>query len=168
MKLYYTYVLKSNVDGRLYKGHTDDVEKRLREHNAGKTKSTKGFIPWELVYFEIFKSKIGRASCRERVYIESVRVLVKDIRNTKVNCFREDLLPRSSNGYMPSGMQAISELKAMKFYYTYVLKSNVDGRLYKGHTDDVEKRLREHNAGKTKSTKGFIPWELVYFEIFKS
>ncbi|WP_239004431.1 GIY-YIG nuclease family protein [Lacinutrix sp. WUR7] len=40
----------------------------------------------------------------------------------------------------------------MKSYYTYVLESDIDGRLYKGHTDNVEKRLKEHNAGKTKST----------------
>ncbi|HLV38078.1 GIY-YIG nuclease family protein [Xanthomarina sp.] len=78
MKLYYTYVLKSNVDGRLYKGHTDDVEKRLREHNAGKTKSTKGFIPWELVYFEIFKSKL-EAVLREKYFkTGSGREFLKD------------------------------------------------------------------------------------------
>jgi putative endonuclease len=55
----------------------------------------------------------------------------------------------------------------MKSYYTYVLQSDMDGRLYKGHTNDVEKRLKEHNNGKTKSTKGYIPWKLVYFELLK-
>ncbi|MHA7863781.1 GIY-YIG nuclease family protein [Flagellimonas marinaquae] len=55
--MYYAYVLKSGVDGRLYKGHCENLEKRLKEHNAGKTKSTKGYIPWKLVYFETFTSK---------------------------------------------------------------------------------------------------------------
>ncbi|MFD2099429.1 GIY-YIG nuclease family protein [Flagellimonas iocasae] len=54
---YYAYIIKSLVDGRLYKGHTKDIEKRLGEHNSGKTKSTKGYLPWELVYFEKFETK---------------------------------------------------------------------------------------------------------------
>jgi putative endonuclease len=56
----------------------------------------------------------------------------------------------------------------MKEYFAHVLKSDIDGRLYKGHTEDLKKRLIEHNRGKTKSTKGYIPWDLVYFETFKT
>ncbi|WP_318309742.1 GIY-YIG nuclease family protein [Flagellimonas crocea] len=55
--MYYAYVLRSEVDGRLYKGHCENIEKRLKEHNTGKTKSTKGFMPWELFYFETFKTR---------------------------------------------------------------------------------------------------------------
>ena len=51
-------------------------------------------------------------------------------------------------------------------YYVYVLKSKKDGRLYKGFTSRLEERLKEHNQGKTKSTKGFRPWDLIYFEVF--
>ncbi|MDO1501501.1 GIY-YIG nuclease family protein [Winogradskyella maritima] len=53
-------------------------------------------------------------------------------------------------------------------FYAYVLKSECDGRLYKGHTSRLEERVVEHNAGKTKSTKGFRPWKLVYFEVFST
>lgn len=67
MKSYYTYILRSDIDGRLYKGHTDDVEKRLKEHNTGKTKSTKGYIPWKLVYIETFKTK-QEAILREKYF----------------------------------------------------------------------------------------------------
>jgi|SRR5690606_3095970 len=55
--MFYTYVLRSKVDSRLYKGHTSDLENRLKEHNSGKTKSTKGYVPWKLVYFETFDTK---------------------------------------------------------------------------------------------------------------
>ncbi|MBQ0787286.1 MAG: GIY-YIG nuclease family protein [Oceanihabitans sp.] len=78
MKSYYTYVLQSDMDGRLYKGHTNDVEKRLKEHNNGKTKSTKGYIPWELVYFETFKTK-QEAILREKYFkTGSGREFLKD------------------------------------------------------------------------------------------
>ncbi|NHE56975.1 GIY-YIG nuclease family protein [Cyclobacterium plantarum] len=50
-------------------------------------------------------------------------------------------------------------------YTVYALKSLFDGRIYVGFTSDMEKRLKEHNAGKTKSTKGFRPWILIYTEI---
>ncbi|UOY08908.1 GIY-YIG nuclease family protein [Muricauda sp. SCSIO 64092] len=48
--------------------------------------------------------------------------------------------------------------------FVYVLKSEIDNRLYVGLTQNVEKRLREHNSGKTRSTKGYRPWQLIYVE----
>ncbi|PNQ75256.1 endonuclease [Hanstruepera neustonica] len=57
MDKYFKYVLSSEVDGRLYKGHTDNLDNRIIEHNVGKTKSTKGYLPWELVYFETFETR---------------------------------------------------------------------------------------------------------------
>lgn len=49
-------------------------------------------------------------------------------------------------------------------YFVYAIKSQVDGRIYVGFSSDVEKRLKEHNSGKTKSTKGFRPWNIIYTE----
>lgn len=51
------YILKCS-DGTLYTGWTDDLEKRLAAHNAGKgAKYTRGRGPVELVYQESFSSK---------------------------------------------------------------------------------------------------------------
>jgi len=50
----------------------------------------------------------------------------------------------------------------MEIYTVYALQSYVDGRIYVGFSSDVVKRLMQHNSGKTKSTKGFIPWTLIY------
>jgi putative endonuclease len=44
-------------------GISNNPDKRLLEHNAGKTKSTKGFIPWRIVYKEIVPD---RQTARER------------------------------------------------------------------------------------------------------
>jgi putative endonuclease len=55
--MYFVYIIKSLKDGRLYKGMTVDLERRILEHNIGKTKSTRAFRPWELVHFEIFDNK---------------------------------------------------------------------------------------------------------------
>jgi putative endonuclease len=64
---YFVYVLKSEIDGRLYKGQTSDIDKRLNEHNSGKTKSTKGYKPWKLVYFETFETR-DEAVLREKYF----------------------------------------------------------------------------------------------------
>ena len=55
--MYHVYVIESSVDQRLYKGQTQDLENRLNEHNSGKVKSTKGYMPWELKYFETFETR---------------------------------------------------------------------------------------------------------------
>ena len=48
--------------------------------------------------------------------------------------------------------------------YVYVLKSLVSGKVYVGMARDVSVRLEEHNAGKSKFTKGHKPWQIVYRE----
>ena len=50
------------------------------------------------------------------------------------------------------------------FYFTYVIKSNKTNDLYIGHTQDLMKRLREHNDGLVVSTKRYQPWKLIYYE----
>ena len=65
--MYYVYVLRSKKTGRLYKGQCRDLEKRLSEHNHGKTRSTKSGIPWELVYWEAVASR-AEALERERYF----------------------------------------------------------------------------------------------------
>jgi putative endonuclease len=51
-------------------------------------------------------------------------------------------------------------------YYTYVLFSEKFNRFYKGHCQDLDLRLLQHNRGETVSTKPFIPWKIVYYETF--
>lgn len=55
--IYHVYVLKSQRDERLYKGLTQDLEKRLLQHNNGENRSTKGFLPWILVYSRTFETR---------------------------------------------------------------------------------------------------------------
>jgi putative endonuclease len=56
--MYYVYVLKSTQDGKLYIGRMNDLKRRLSEHNSGKVTSTKGRIPFEVRYCEIYTSQI--------------------------------------------------------------------------------------------------------------
>ncbi|MDP4007096.1 MAG: GIY-YIG nuclease family protein [bacterium] len=55
--MFYVYVLKSKKDGRLYIGSTNDLRKRLNEHNQSLNKSTKYRTPLVLVYYEAYQSE---------------------------------------------------------------------------------------------------------------
>lgn len=54
---YYVYVLESQKDGNLYIGVTDNMDRRVLEHNQGKSKSTRPRRPFKLIYFETFDDK---------------------------------------------------------------------------------------------------------------
>ncbi|MBI1344444.1 MAG: GIY-YIG nuclease family protein [Terrimonas sp.] len=58
---YYTYILKSLKDGGYYFGHTKNLDIRLKQHNAGKVRSTKSRIPFVVHYVEEFSSKTEAA-----------------------------------------------------------------------------------------------------------
>ena len=54
-------------------------------------------------------------------------------------------------------------------YYVYVLRNSVTKKLYKGQTQNLERRLKEHSQSKTKTTSHHAnAWELVYHEIFET
>lgn len=55
-----------------------------------------------------------------------------------------------------------------KVFYTYLIKSKIKNWRYIGSTRDLEKRFKNHNQGKVRSTKKFLPFELVYYEAFKT
>ncbi len=65
--MYYVYVLYSvSFDfDRQYVGMTDDINRRLVEHNSGKNQSTKAYQPWSLIYKESFDNR-GAARIREK------------------------------------------------------------------------------------------------------
>jgi len=63
--MFITYVLKSNSAKKSYVGVTDNIERRLREHNSGKNFYTKRYAPWEVIHAESFDS-FEKARSREK------------------------------------------------------------------------------------------------------
>ena len=49
-------------------------------------------------------------------------------------------------------------------FYTYVLKSHVDGNLYTGFTKDLKQRFEQHKRGYVEATKNRRPLDLIYYE----
>ena len=76
---FFAYVLRSKTSGRYYVGHSENLTKRIFEHNNNRTASIKNRGPWELFHSEEFATR-SEASRREReiksmksrAYIESL------------------------------------------------------------------------------------------------
>lgn len=74
----YVYLLKSMSNGRIYIGFSVDLKRRLVEHNSGGNKSTKGGMPWKLIYYEayfsrkdaIIREKLLKQDGRSRVWLK--------------------------------------------------------------------------------------------------
>ncbi len=56
----------------------------------------------------------------------------------------------------------------MKFYYVYILKSLRHDFIYIGFTENLKQRFIEHNSGKSKSTKPYLPYDLIHYEAYKN
>lgn len=55
--MHYVYVLRSQRDAELYFGSTNDLRKRLRQHNTGQVFSTQRRTPFDLVYYEAYRAE---------------------------------------------------------------------------------------------------------------
>ena len=66
----YTYILRSLRDGKFYYGSTGNLLRRLKDHNMGKVRSTKGRRPLELHYSEEFTVKSD--ALRREMFFKSI------------------------------------------------------------------------------------------------
>ena len=63
--MFFTYVLLSKKDNKLYVGWTNNIENRISRHNKGLVKATEARKPFELIYYEACKDK-NNAITREK------------------------------------------------------------------------------------------------------
>ena len=75
--MHYLYILKNEETGRFYIGSTNNLERRIKEHIQGKTRTTRILKTGKIVYKEVFTTPLearGREkqlkSYKSRKYIE--------------------------------------------------------------------------------------------------
>jgi putative endonuclease len=61
------YAIKSKKKDWIYVGQTDNLERRLKEHNAGFNKSTKPYLPFEIIFQETYLNR-NDARLAEKYY----------------------------------------------------------------------------------------------------
>ena len=84
--MFYVYFLKSKKDGNLYIGSTNNLRRRFKEHNNGEIFSTKSRRPFELIYYEAYKSEKDTRKrkvdlkLRSKAFIQLKRRIKKSLR----------------------------------------------------------------------------------------
>ncbi|MCA9323501.1 GIY-YIG nuclease family protein [Candidatus Saccharibacteria bacterium] len=81
----YVYVLRSKSNGNIYIGFTTNLQKRITEHNTGNNKSTKPYLPWDIIYYEAHRNELD-ARRREK-YLKTTNG-----RRSISNMLREELI----------------------------------------------------------------------------
>ena len=79
--MFYIYILRSQSLQRYYVGSTENVQNRLRQHNAGKSKSTRAGIRWELVHTETFATRSEAMLREQKIKSRGIARYLSDIKN---------------------------------------------------------------------------------------
>ncbi len=70
--MYYVYILQSLKTGKLYIGHTDNLTRRVEEHNTGRGgQYTRQNGPWRLVHNESYSDR--SFAIRREIYLKSTK-----------------------------------------------------------------------------------------------
>ena len=65
--MYFIYILLNELKTRTYIGVAEDVEKRLKEHNAGRVKSSKPYRSYKIIHTESFNT-LSEARQKEKYF----------------------------------------------------------------------------------------------------
>ncbi len=71
MKFYYVYILHNKNRNFIYIGYSENLKQRITAHNNGYSKSTKEYLPLELIHYEAYKNK--RDAKRRELYLKTNR-----------------------------------------------------------------------------------------------
>lgn len=61
------YILQNSLSRRFYIGSTNNIDRRLEEHNRGKTKSTRQKGEWSLIYTETYSTALDAKRREKRI-----------------------------------------------------------------------------------------------------
>ena len=75
----FVYILQSEVNNRYYVGSTIDLERRLDEHNNGKSKYTRFTRPFKLVFVQEFGNIIEARKLEYKLKSKKSRAIIEKI-----------------------------------------------------------------------------------------
>jgi predicted GIY-YIG superfamily endonuclease len=76
--MWYVYIIRSvNFPNQEYSGASADIRQRIADHNAGKSKHTAKFMPWELAWYSAFPDKYRALQFEKYLKSHSGRAFAK-------------------------------------------------------------------------------------------
>lgn len=85
--MFYVYVIKSKIREEIYTGSTNDLKRRIEEHNSGKELSIKRYKPWKLIYYEAYSSEVDARNREKKLkyHGNAMKELKKRIQQSLTN-----------------------------------------------------------------------------------
>jgi len=77
--MFFVYILYSKSLDRYYVGHTVSLNDRLKRHNSGRSKATKGGIPWVISYTETFETKADAYKRERLIKAKKSRIFIEKL-----------------------------------------------------------------------------------------
>ena len=68
---------------------------------------------------------------------------------------------------LPTGRQ-VGRRTGLKMFYVYAIKSLTRNYVYVGLTNNIERRISEHNSGRNKTKRAYKPFKLIYSKEFEN
>ena len=84
--MHYVYMLHSDRLGKYYVGRTENISKRLEDHNAGRSTYTKRGRPWALVYEESFEEKADAVAREKEIEKRKSRRYIEKLVQSVPSC----------------------------------------------------------------------------------
>ena len=77
--MFKVYILYSETLDRYYVGYTNDLDRRINEHNRKKGKYTDSGIPWKLVYTEDYEVKLKAMEREKYIKLRKSRRFIESL-----------------------------------------------------------------------------------------
>ena len=77
--MFSVYILHSQRLQKYYVGSTEFLEKRVQEHNSGKSNSTRAGVPWKLIHVESFSTRSEAVFHERKIKARGIRRYLADI-----------------------------------------------------------------------------------------
>jgi len=98
--MYYVYILKSLKTGQYYKGLTNNISRRLKEHLNGSSKTTKKYLPLQLMFVQICENRIEARKLEKYFKTGYGREVINEIMGFDLPAGRQ--VPSFGTKYEPS------------------------------------------------------------------
>lgn len=77
-------------------------------------------------------------------------------------------LPVGRQACLPAGRRAGLKMGENVKWFVYCLSSRVRKYIYVGLTDDLARRVGQHNEGRERTTRPYRPFDLIHIEEFST
>jgi putative endonuclease len=72
------YIIQSLVNERYYVGQTENLLKRIDEHNSGKSPSTSHGKPWQIIFQETFPTRSSAMQFESKIKKRDIKRFLLD------------------------------------------------------------------------------------------